>query len=320
MKRNNHMSDNHGQPVSDQTNVPTDTAPDQSLSTAAIYARTSTSKAEFHYSIDEQVQRCWDRCEQQGWEVAFVFTDEAESGRDTDRPAFQSMLEHAEAGHFDIVVFWKLDRFCRSLADLVKTEETLSEQDVALQSVTEYIDTASPVGRFNFRNLASAAELESDLTSQRVQIGMHGMAKEHRWPNSQPPIGYDLADDQTLVVNDEEAETVRQIFRMYLEYRSMPDVAHELNNQNITTTNDEQWSRWTVRQVLANEIYRGHYQLGDYESYVDEYRIVSDDLFDAVTKTRYRFKHEKGEMNNSRKESKAEKILEQFKSVREGES
>ncbi|MFB6200173.1 MAG: recombinase family protein [Candidatus Nanohaloarchaea archaeon] len=297
--------------------VPTNTDPDDSVSNAAIYARTSSSKPEFHYSIDEQVSRCWDHCKQQGWDVVFVFTDEAESGKNTDRPGFQDMLEKARKGCFDVVVFWKLDRFCRSLTDLVKTEEKFDEYDVALQSVTEYIDTASPVGRFNFRNLASAAELESDLTSQRVQIGVHGMAKEHRWPNSQPPLGYDLAEDQTLKTNDEEASLVSQIFQMYLEYRSMPKVAHELNNRGKTTKDGEDWSRWSVRKILANEIYRGKYQLGDYEDHVEEYRIIDDELFEDVTQTRYRFKHEKGEMDEDRKESKANKILGEFKSAKE---
>jgi site-specific DNA recombinase len=297
----------------------TDTDPDEELSTAAIYARTSASKPGFHYSIDEQVSRCWDQCQQQGWDVVFVFTDEAESGKNTDRPGFQDMLEKAKMDCFDVLVFWKLDRFCRSLTDLVNTEKKLNEQNVALQSVTEYIDTASPVGRFNFRNLASAAELESDLTSQRVKIGMHGMAKEHRWPNSQPPLGYNLAEDQTLEINEKEAELVRRIFRMYLEYRSMPKVAHELNQQGETTKKDEQWSRWAVRKILANETYRGEYQLGEYEDHVEEYRIVSDDLFEAVKQTRYRFKQEKDKMDKDRKASKAAKILDEFKSTREGE-
>lgn len=307
----------NSQGAADQNQVPTDTDPDETLSKAAIYARTSANKPEFHYSLDEQVSRCWDWCQQQDWEVVFVFTDEAESGTNTNRPDFQDMLEKAKVGCFDVVVFWKLDRFCRSLADLVKTEEILNKHDIALQSVTEYIDTASPVGRFNFRNLASAAELESDLTSQRVKIGMHGMAKEHRWPNNQPPLGYELAEDQTLEVNKEEAELVRRIYRMYLEHRSMPTVAHELNKSGMTTKDGKEWSRWSVKKVLANDLYRGVYQLGEYKEQVEDYRIISDDLFEAVEQTRYRFKHEKGTMDSDRKESKADKVLSKFRSTLE---
>lgn len=297
--------------------VPTDANPDESVSRAAVYARTSVKKPDNHYSIDEQVRRCWNQCKKQNWDVVFVFTDEAESGRDTERPEFQKMLENAEKGRFDVVVFWKLDRFCRSVVDLVKTEEQLSQCDVALQSVTEYIDTASPVGRFTFRNLASAAELESDLTSQRVQMGMHAMARKHRWPNNHPPIGYELAADQTLNIIEEEAQLVRQIFRDYINLRSMPQVAHNLNKSGISTKQGKDWSRWSVRKILTNELYRGQYQLGDYGEYVEAYRIMSDELFKKATKTRYRFKHSKGSMNGDRKQAKVERILEKFRSAKE---
>jgi len=295
--------------------VPSDSDPDASVSTAAIYARTSVTKQDQHYSIDEQVRRCWKQCQDQGWDVTFVFTDEGQTGRNTDRPEFQNMMQRATQDCFDIVVFWKLDRFARSVVDLVNTEQTLSEHDVALQSVTEYIDTSSPVGRFTFRNLASAAELESDLTSQRVKMGMHALARKHRWPNATPPIGYDLTANNTLAVNDDEAALVRRIYTDYVEMRSMPKVAHQLNMDHCSTKQGEDWSRWSVRKVLANELYRGQYQLGDYEEYVDEYRIVSDELFEAVSETRYRFKHSKGTADKERKQDTVEKILGKFRSA-----
>jgi len=297
--------------------VPTDAEPDESVSTAAIYVRTSETKPDHHYSIDEQIRRCWKRCDKHGWEVVFVFTDEGQTGRNTERSGFQDMIEKATQGCFDIVVFWKLDRFARSVVDLVNTEQKLSENDVALQSVTEHIDTSSPVGRFTFRNLASAAELESDLTSERVQMGMHAMARKHRWPNASPPLGYELTDDQTLSILDDEAKLVRRIFNDYLDKRSMPQVAHDLNKEGFTTKPDEEWDRWGVRKLLANELYCGQYQLGDYEEYVEEYRIVSDELFEAVTETRYRFKHEQGSVPPERKQDTAERILEQFRAATE---
>jgi len=279
---------------------------------AAIYARTSSSNQRFGYSIDEQIRRCWDRCETMDWDVRYVFADEAESGRDIDRPEFQRLLETADQGAIDVVVFWKLDRFCRSLVDLVKTEEKLSQWDVALQSVTEYIDTTTPVGRFNFRNLASAAELETDLTSQRVKMGMFGLAQEHKWPNDQPPLGYDLQEDGRLQINESEAELVRQICRMYLRERSMPQVAFLLNKKGYRTKSGEEWCTQSVHKVLRNELYTGAYCVAGYEEYVDEYRIISDELFEEVTDTRFRFQNTQ-DMDQERKERKADQILQQFK-------
>lgn len=278
---------------------------------AAIYARTSSANQRFGYSIDEQIRRCWERCETKGWEVRYVFADEAESGRDTERPELQQLLNVAEQGAVDVVVFWALDRFCRSLVDLVKIEEQLDQWDVALQSVTEYLDTTTPVGRFNFRNLASAAELETDLTSQRVQMGMYGLAKDHKWPNSQPPVGYDLSDDGQLQVNDREAELVRRICRMYVREKSMPDVAYLLNKHNVQTKSGEKWTTQAIKKIVSNELYIGEYSVAGFEEYVEEYQIVSEDLFDEVTETRFRFQG--GEMEPERKESKSDRILQQYK-------
>ncbi|EMA70333.1 recombinase family protein [Halorubrum distributum] len=290
---------------------------DDPIEYAAIYARTSSSSQRFGYSIGEQVDRCSKQCEQMGWNVTFVFTDEAESGRNTDRPKFQEMLDRARGGCFDVVVFWKLDRFCRSLVDLVKTEEQLSEWDVSLQSVTEYIDTTSPVGRFNFRNLASAAELESDLTSQRVRMGMHGLAKEHKWPNDKPPLGYEKTSDGKLRVLADEASVVKTIFRLYPQEKSMPRVASLLNESGLRTKAGELWCRQSVRKVLTNEIYTGSYQVADYHAQVEEYRILDDTLFKTVVETRFRYQHQKGRMQRARKQRKAERILSDYREWRD---
>lgn len=282
------------------------------ISIAAIYARTSSSSQRFGYSIDEQVRRCWEECERAGWDIRYVFTDEAESGRNTDRPKFQTLLDRAKQRTIDVIVFWKLDRFCRSLADLVKTEEQLSEWGVSLQSVTEYINTTSPVGRFNFRNLASAAELETDLTSQRVRMGMYGLAQELRWPNDTPPLGYDKIADGTLQANENEVKLVERIFHRYLETKSMPEVAFELNKDGQRTKQDDTWCRQSIKKVLTNELYIGTYQVAEFEEQVEDYRILSDELFAAVTNVRFRFQTAKGRMDDTRKESKARRICDAY--------
>ena len=282
----------------------------------AIYARTSSPSQRFGYSIDEQVRRCWEQCEATGWNVRYIFTDEAESGRDTERAKFQAMLDRAQQGQIDVVMFWKLDRFCRSLADLVRTEKQLNQWGVALQSVTEYIDTTTPVGRFNFRNLASAAELETDITSSRAKMGMYGLAQGRKWPNDHPPLGYDKKADETLLVNADEAALVKQVFQLYPKERSMPQVAFLLNREGLQTKQGTDWSRQAVRRILANELYMGTYQLAGYQEHVESYRIISDDLFTKVKEVRYRFKHSRAEMNNQRKCSKTERILSQYKQIR----
>jgi len=257
---------------------------------AAIYARTSAPNQKFNYSIKEQVSSCWKYCEERGWTVKYVFVDEGKSGENTERPKFQFMLEKARAGRFDVVVFWKLDRFCRSLVDLVNIERALREWGLSLSSVTEFIDTTTSVGRFNYRNLASVAELERELIGERARLGLYALAKEHRWPNPHPPLGYDKRDDGRLMVNVEEARLVRRIFGMYLSKKSMPQVAFELNKQGIRTKKEKRWNARAVRDILTNEIYIGRYNVAGVNDYIEEYRIVNNDLFQRAEETRLRYK------------------------------
>ncbi|KXB07130.1 resolvase, partial [candidate division MSBL1 archaeon SCGC-AAA382C18] len=186
------------------------------------------------------------------------------------------------------------------------------EWGVGLHSITEQIDTTTPVGRFNFRNLASAAELERDMIKQRSRMGMHALAKQHKWPNPYPPMGYDKDEDGKLVVNEEEADLVRRIFVMYIDRHSMPEVAFELNEEGIRTKRDKEWSAWSVKKVLSNEIYIGEYEVAGVEDYVGDYRIIEDSLFEKATEVRYRFKNEQNEMSEERKKKKTDKMVDKY--------
>lgn len=282
---------------------------------AAIYARTSSPNQRFNYSIKEQVNRCWKYCDDRGWVARHVFVDEGESGGTTDRPKFQLMLEKAKAGKFNVIVFWKLDRFCRSLVDLVNIERMLREWGVGLCSVTEYLDTTTSVGRFNYRNLASVAELEREMIGERARIGLHALAKLHKWPNPHPPLGYDKGEDGMLEVNG-GADLVRRIFKMYLREKSMPQVAYELNKQGILTKRGKRWNARAVRDVLINEIYIGKYKVAGVEDQVEEYRIIKDGLFEQAKGGMRRFEDGNGAkrppMPEDRRKTKIDRIFNEY--------
>jgi len=293
-----------------------DTSGDETLR-AAIYARTSDTTRSQGYSLDAQVTRSLDHCENLGWDVAFIYRDEAESGANTDRPMFEEMIETAKRGVFDVIVFWKLDRFSRSLIHAVELESDLREFDVYLYSVTEQIDTTTATGRFNFRNIASAAEFERDMIKQRTKIGLQGLAEEHRWPNNNPPIGYNLSSDNRLEINEQEAELVTEIFESYIEQRSMPNVASELNRRGILSAGDGNWTPRAIGEILRNKIYVGTYELGEVSDYVPEYQIIDKDVFENATRVRMRFQEQKSPreaMPESRKEKAVLRMKTQYRS------
>jgi site-specific DNA recombinase len=282
---------------------------------AAIYARTSSPNQRFNHSIKEQVTRSWKYCDERGWVAKYVFTDEGESGGSIERPKFQLMLEKAKAGEFDVIVFWKLDRFCRSLVDLVNVEKQLRGYNIGLCSVTEYLDTTTSVGRFNFRNLASVAELEREMIGERARIGLYALAKEHKWPNPHPPLGYDKDESGRLVINKKEAQLVRRIFAMYIRTQSLPQVAFELNKKGIPTKKRKPWNARAVRDILTNSIYTGKYKVSGVEAQVKECRIIDDKLFKKAGGIMHRYMEgdaKRPPMPEDRRKAKIDRIFDEY--------
>jgi site-specific DNA recombinase len=281
---------------------------------AALYARTS-SFSKFSYSIKEQVSSCWKYCEERGWNVKYVFVDEGKSGENTERPKFQSMLQRAKTGEFDVVVSWKLDRICRSLVDLVNTEKTLRKLGIGLCSVTEYIDTVSALGRFNFRNLASYSELEREIIGERSRMGLYALVKECKWPNANPPLGYDRGKDGWLNPNTDEVNLVNKILRLYVKSKSFPHTAFLLNKEGVKTKKVKEWNARAVRDIVTNELYVGRFNAAGFRAFVREYKIVPTKIFKKASAIRMRYTRglaKRPSMSRDRKNLKIEKIFDRY--------
>jgi len=114
-----------------------------------------------------------------------VFSEKA-SGSKTDRPELLNALEYARSG--DTVVVWKLDRLARSMRQLIITMEMLRERGIALESLTEKIDTASAQGKLVFGIFAALAEFERSLIRERVNAGLQA-ARQRGRKGGRPPVG-----------------------------------------------------------------------------------------------------------------------------------
>jgi len=281
---------------------------------AAIYARVSSGKQLFGYSLDEQIRLAEERCKIMGWKVRYIFREDGESAGTTDRPKFQIMMEKARQQSFDVLLFWKLDRFCRSLLDVVNVEKQLGEYNVSLYSLTEQIDTTTSFGRFNFRNIASAAEWERDMIKERSRMGMKALALQNKWPNKLPPLGFQKGRNQHLRVDHNEAKLVKYIFKKYIEIKSMPQLAFMLNRKGVKAKRGGRWTAASVKKILCNEIYIGHYNVAGVESYIKEYRIISNNPFNKVQAIRRRHGQNVEPMPKNRKEATVERIFNEYMS------
>lgn len=137
----------------------------------ALYARVSTTN--HGQDVGLQVDELRQAATQRGWSVAGEYVDDGISGSKASRPALDRMLADAQAGRFDVVAVWKLDRLARSVIHLLSMTEALREWGVGLVSLRDaHIDTTTPSGRFVLQILGAVAELEKGLIQERVIAGV----------------------------------------------------------------------------------------------------------------------------------------------------
>src|SRR6266436_618795 len=206
----------------------------------AIYTRKSTEHGldlEFN-SLDAQRDACEAYIKSQasqGWKaLPQHYDDPAYSGGNLDRPALKKLLADIGAGRIDVVVVYKIDRLTRSLADFAKLVEAFDARSISFVAVTQQFNTTTSMGRLTLNVLLSFAQFERELSSERVRDKIAASKRKGKWTGGTVPLGYD-GKDKKLVVSKTEAETVRAIFRLYLELKSFSKLVAELDRRSIVT-------------------------------------------------------------------------------------
>jgi site-specific DNA recombinase len=206
----------------------------------AIYTRKSTEhglELEFN-SLDAQRDACEAYIKSQasqGWRaLPQHYDDPAYSGGNLDRPALQQLLKDIDAGRIDVIVVYKIDRLTRSLADFAKLVEAFDAKSISFVAVTQQFNTTTSMGRLTLNVLLSFAQFERELSSERVRDKVAASRRKGKWTGGTVPLGYD-AKDKKLVVNMAEAETVRYIFKRYLELQSFAKLVEDLDRKGIVT-------------------------------------------------------------------------------------
>jgi DNA invertase Pin-like site-specific DNA recombinase len=137
---------------------------------AAIYARCSTANGT--QSPEMQVNELREYCLRRGWEVVGEYVDAGISGTKDRRPELDRMNADARRRRFDAVVVFRFDRFARSVSHLLRALEEFKALGVEFVSLSEQIDTSTPMGKMVFTILGSVAEMERSMIVERVKAGM----------------------------------------------------------------------------------------------------------------------------------------------------
>lgn len=244
----------------------------------AIYTRKSTDEGlNLKYnSLDAQRDACLAYIRSQSHEewtpVEEQFDDGGFTGGNLERPALKRLIREIERGHIDVVLIHKIDRLTRSLMDFAKLAEMLDRHNVSFVAVTQHLNTADSVGRLSLNILLSFAQFEREIASERIREKILASRRRGLWTGGHPPLGYD-SKEGSLIVNEQEAEHVRHIFRRYVDLRSVDDLRLELQHDGICSKirpygkggkgGGKPFSRGALYAILRNVLYSGKIRCGD---------------------------------------------------------
>lgn len=240
------------------------------MTAVLIYTRLST--VDVREATDRQEAACRAFADARGWTVVDVLTDTAASAYDpkSKRPGFEALFGEAENRTCDGVLVWKFDRLVRRPADFERLWQVLDASGLFLASVTEPIDTSTPLGVAMLRILVALAGLESATTAVRVRATKRLSAERGDRPNSK---AYGLSDDWTEIV-PEEAAVLREAATRAIAGELLGHIAQDFRERGIRAARGGVFSHGFLCRVLR------HPRLAGDRTYKGE--VVARDCYPAV--------------------------------------
>lgn len=225
----------------------------------AAYARQSVEKQN-SLSLSGQLDLCRRAA---GERELRIYQDAGYSGKNTQRPAFQRLLQDIQSDRVSKLYVYRLDRFSRSVADFGRLWEILQAHQVEFVSVSEQFDTSTPMGRAMLHIIMVFAQLERETTAQRVRDNYYRRIALGAWPGGPAPYGFRRGTIQAGgrkipgLLPADQAEIVLQMYRTYGEEpgMSLRLLAKKLTDSGLLSPAGKYWDSCGVSRVLHNPVY-----------------------------------------------------------------
>ncbi len=227
----------------------------------AVYARVSTDDPNQTSSYELQKNHYEDLVNRRdNWELVDIYADEGISGTSLQhRDSFLRMIEDCREGKIDLIVTKSVSRFARNIIDCIGYVRQLKAADppIGVYFETENIFTLDENSEMSLSFIATLAQEESHTKSEIMNSSIEMRFKRGIFLTPKL-LGYDHDEDGNLVINEEEAKTVRFIFFSYLYGYSSQKIADALTSlERLTKKGNDVWSAGSVLQILSNERYCG---------------------------------------------------------------
>lgn len=226
-----------------------------------IYARQSAVRID-SISVESQIEYC--QYELKG-QPCRVYIDKGFSGKNTERPQFQEMIEAVKRGEIKRIICYKLDRISRSVIDFVAMMEILMQFDVEFISCTEKFDTSTPTGRAMLNICIVFAQLERETIQMRVDDAYKSMSRKGFFMGGRVPYGFRRepfvlnGKNTTHFIQDfTEASSILMMCMIFQESSATSgDVIRELDRNGIINPNskDGTWQPNRIMSIVCNPIY-----------------------------------------------------------------
>lgn len=242
-----------------------------------IYVRVSTEEQAqvADGSIESQQHRInafidIKRHQEKGWgKVVETYVDDGYSAGSTNRPAYQRMIRDLKNGKITLILVTDLSRLSRNISDFCDLYKELGKYKANFLSIKEQFDTSTPIGEMMVFNMVNLAQFERKQTSERISMNFHSRAMRGLVNGGSPLLGYDRdpSNPGKRIVNEDEAELVKKIFRMYDEGQSQNAIADQLTHdcekrkdlgsKKYRHIKDGRWTLNAVQNILKNYAYVG---------------------------------------------------------------
>lgn len=223
----------------------------------AAYIRVSTEKEEQDGSFDAQAAyyENWIRSHED-WDFAGIYREKLSGTHADNRPEHNRIIADALARKIDLIYCKSVSRWARNTIDALESVRFLTGNGVHLIFEQEHIDTRKAGVLFQLSLSAAVAQSESESISENIKLVYRNRAKKGiiKAPRNKY-FGYNT--DDSMFTPDGNADTVRAIYRLFLDGRSPQEIADELNRRGIQTNRETDFTRYVVRNILRSEVYVG---------------------------------------------------------------
>lgn len=246
----------------------------------ALYIRVSGEEQKIKgLSLEAQQERLEEYARQQGWVVVGIYIDAAKTARKDmrKRSEFQKMINAVKRDEIDLLLFCRLDRWFRSVADYYKIMEILQAHHCDWKTTDEEYDTSTANGRLYINVKLSIAQNEADICSERISVVFDSKVQHGTVVSGSCPFGYVVNEEKRLAIDPDAAAIVRDAFNYYES-----SISQRGTIRHIRETYGVNWCDATFRRMLSERLYTGVYNSrGRYNENFCE-PIISKEQFEHV--------------------------------------